>query len=47
MGYVAASHSKVDSEIYIEIREKQIKAKVVKMPFLQQLIDNKKARNHN
>ena len=34
MGYVAASHSKVDTEIYIEIREKQIKAKVVKMPFL-------------
>ena len=34
MGYVSASHSKVDSEIYIEIREKQIKAKVVKMPFL-------------
>ncbi len=34
MGYVVASHSKVDSEIYIEIREKQIKAKVVKMPFL-------------
>jgi aminomethyltransferase len=34
MGYVAASYSKVDTEIYIEIREKQIKAKVVKMPFL-------------
>jgi aminomethyltransferase len=34
MGYVAASHSKVDSEIYIEIREKMIKAKVVKIPFL-------------
>jgi aminomethyltransferase len=34
MGYVAASHSKVDSDIYIQIREKLIKAKVVKMPFL-------------
>jgi aminomethyltransferase len=34
MGYVAASHSKVDSEIFIEIREKMIKAKVVKIPFL-------------
>ena len=34
MGYVAASYSKVDTEIYIEIREKQIKAKVVKMPVL-------------
>ena len=34
MGYVAAAHSKVDSEIFIEIRDKQIKAKVVKTPFL-------------
>jgi aminomethyltransferase len=34
MGYVATSHSKVDSEIYIDIREKAIKAKVVKLPFL-------------
>ncbi len=34
MGYVAAVHSKVDSEIFIEIRDKQIKAKVVKTPFL-------------
>jgi aminomethyltransferase len=34
MGYVAAAHSKVDTEIFIEIREKQIKAKVVKTPFL-------------
>lgn len=34
MGYVDAAHSKVDSEIFIEIRDKQIKAKVVKTPFL-------------
>lgn len=34
MGYVAAAHSKADTEIFIEIREKQIKAKVVKTPFL-------------
>jgi aminomethyltransferase len=34
MGYVATAHSKVDSEIYIEIRDKQVKAKVVKIPFL-------------
>jgi aminomethyltransferase len=34
MGYVSASHSKADTEIYIEIREKLIKAKVVKVPFL-------------
>ena len=34
MGYVDAAHSKVDIEIFIEIRDKQIKAKVVKTPFL-------------
>jgi len=34
MGYVATSFSKIDSEIYIEIREKLVKAKVVKVPFL-------------
>ena len=34
MGYVHAAHSKVDTEIFIEIRDKQIKAKVVKTPFL-------------
>lgn len=34
MGYVSAAHSKADTEIYIEIRDKQIKAKVVKVPFL-------------
>jgi len=34
MGYVDAAHSKVDTEIFIEIRDKKIKAKVVKTPFL-------------
>ncbi|MEI6507216.1 MAG: glycine cleavage system aminomethyltransferase GcvT [Bacteroidota bacterium] len=34
MGYVQTEFSKVDSEIFIEIREKQVKAKVVKIPFL-------------
>ncbi len=33
MGYVTKENSKVDSEIYIAIRKKTIKAKVVKMPF--------------
>ncbi len=33
MGYVKAEHAKIDSEIYIAIRNKNIKAKVVKMPF--------------
>lgn len=33
MGYVPAALATVDSEIYIRIRNKDIKAKVVKMPF--------------
>jgi aminomethyltransferase len=33
MGYVKKEYAKVDSEIYISIRNKNIKAKVVKMPF--------------
>lgn len=33
MGYVATEFASVDSEIYISIREKGVKAKVVKMPF--------------
>ncbi|MBP5983354.1 MAG: glycine cleavage system aminomethyltransferase GcvT [Fluviicola sp.] len=33
MGYVATEFAAVDSEIYISIREKGVKAKVVKMPF--------------
>jgi aminomethyltransferase len=34
LGYVTAAHSKADTEIFIEVREKAIKAKVVKIPFL-------------
>jgi aminomethyltransferase len=33
MAYVAAPLFKVDSEIYIKVREKLLKAKVVKTPF--------------
>ena len=33
LGYVTKSNSKVDSEIFIQIRKKQIAAKVVKLPF--------------
>jgi aminomethyltransferase len=33
MGYVASSYAKTDTEIFITIRDKFIKAKVVKMPF--------------
>ncbi len=33
LGYVTIANSKVDTEIYIIIREKAIKAKVVKFPF--------------
>jgi aminomethyltransferase len=36
MGYVTTAYSKVDSEIYVKIRDKAIKAKVVKIPFLKQ-----------
>ena len=34
MGYVAKELNTPDSEIYIQVRKKQLKAKVVKMPFL-------------
>jgi len=33
LGYVTTEFSKVDSEIYIQVRKKSIKAKVVKGPF--------------
>ena len=33
LGYVTLAFSKVDSEIYIQVRKKSIKAKVVKAPF--------------
>jgi aminomethyltransferase len=35
MGYVKAELSKPDSEIFIKIRDKAVKAKVVKIPFLK------------
>jgi len=34
MGYVMQEYSKVGTEIYIEIRNKKVKAKVVKLPFV-------------
>lgn len=33
MGYVATGHNKIDSEIFVIVRGKALKAKVVKMPF--------------
>lgn len=33
LGYVETAYSGVDSEIFVEIREKPVKAKVVKLPF--------------
>lgn len=33
MGYVSSAYAAVDSEIFISIRDKGVKAKVVKMPF--------------
>ncbi|MCD6068349.1 MAG: gcvT [Bacteroidetes bacterium] len=35
MGYVETAYSKADSDIFIQIRDKAIKAKVVKIPFLK------------
>jgi aminomethyltransferase len=35
MAYINASHIKEDTEIFVKIRDKNIKAKVVKMPFLK------------
>ena len=33
MGYVTGQHATIDSEIYIAVRDKVLRAKVVKMPF--------------
>ncbi|KYP13720.1 glycine cleavage system aminomethyltransferase GcvT [Flavihumibacter sp. CACIAM 22H1] len=33
MGYIATGHAQPESEIYIQVRDKKLKAKVVKMPF--------------
>jgi aminomethyltransferase len=35
MGYVKTEFSKADSEIFVKIRDKAVKAKVVKIPFLK------------
>ena len=35
MGYVAKEHATIGTEIYIEVREKLLKAMVVKLPFYQ------------
>lgn len=35
MGYVSLEHSKVDTEIFVQVRGKSIKAKVIKPPFLK------------
>ena len=35
MGYVDVSHTALDTEIYIGVRDKLLKAKVVKFPFVQ------------
>lgn len=35
MGYVAAAHAKVGTEIYVKVRDKALKAVVVKIPFLK------------
>jgi len=36
MGYVQTEHADIDSEIYIDIRDRALKARVVKMPFVKQ-----------
>jgi aminomethyltransferase len=37
MGYVMSEFSPIDSEIFIEVRDKLLKARVSKLPFVQQL----------
>lgn len=34
LGYIATSHANLDTEIFIAVRDKLLKAKVVKMPFV-------------
>lgn len=36
MGYVETAHASVDSQIFISIRDRQLAARVVKMPFVSQ-----------
>jgi len=35
MGYVATANAKPDTELYIIIRDKAVKAKVTKLPFIK------------
>jgi aminomethyltransferase len=35
MGYVLIEHASLDSEIFIDVRDKSLRAKVVKIPFVQ------------
>jgi aminomethyltransferase len=35
MGYVKPEYNKVDTEIFVQVRKKQLKAKVVRLPFLK------------
>jgi aminomethyltransferase len=34
MGYVEINHSLIDTDIFIQVREKQLRAKIVKFPFI-------------
>jgi len=36
LGYVRVDHASLDSEIWVEVRDKSLKAKVVKLPFVKQ-----------
>jgi aminomethyltransferase len=35
MGYVASEHALPEGEIFVSVRDKQLKAKLTKMPFVQ------------
>jgi aminomethyltransferase len=35
MGYISEANAKLNTEIYIRVRNKNLKAKVVKLPFIQ------------
>ena len=35
MGYVKTLYSEIDTELFIKIRNKKIRAKVVKLPFVK------------
>jgi aminomethyltransferase len=34
MGYVNTEHARLDHSIFIQVRDKQLKAQVVKIPFV-------------